>query len=178
VSYTVGQVLYVVLRKEASVYPMQVVEEITKKTLEGEVTTYMVRAGAGADKVLAVSDIDGEVFDSAEKAKKVLIERVSASIAQRVDQAVQKAKEWYPSGREIVSDDPMSLIKKVTTIGEQPAKPNKKPPQPSMKAETAQLAAELAAEAENGLMMEVPDGKGGVTMAKVKGVKLPPQLQG
>lgn len=183
-SYKVGQVLYVILKKEATVFPMQVVEEITKKTLtEGEVTTYMVRAGADPNKVLAITDIDGEVFDSSEKALKTLIDRVSKSITLRVEQAVGKAKEWYPSGFESASDDPLSIIKKSTLDPAAAAvtKPKKGQPQvekpnANIRPETAELAAELAAEAEDAVAMEVPDGNGGVMRAKVKAVKLPPEL--
>lgn len=181
-SYRVGQVLYVVLRKEPNVYPMQVVEEITKKTLEGEVTSYMLRAGADPTKVLAINDIDGEIFDSADTARKTLNERVMASISARVDQAISKAKEWYPSGFEHASDDPMSLIKKTMTVTDQlaaarqakQAKQQQKQPSP----ELAELQAELQAEAEEATMMEVPDGNGGIVMAKVKSVKVPPTMQG
>jgi hypothetical protein len=174
--YTVGQVLYVVLRKEATVYPMQVVQEIVKKTMEGEVTTYMVR-GQDPTKELMITDIDGEVFDSADGVKKVLFERISTSISQRVETAVAKAREWYPTGREIASDDPMALIKKQTTMGvlEAPS-PKKRGNVKPIKPELAELAAELSA--ENDTLMEVPDGQGGTMMAKVKSMKLPGQLQG
>jgi len=174
-SYKVGQVLFVVLRKEPNVYPMQVVEEITKKTLEGEVTTYMLRAGSDPNKVLSISDIDGEIFDSADNAKKTLFDRVSQSINYRVEQAVAKAKEWYPTGFEHASDDPLALIKKATLGGEKPApaKPKKPAAAPGApRPETAALAAELAAEAEDAVV-ELPDG----TKAKVKSVKLPPAMQ-
>ena len=176
-NYRVGQVLYVVLRKEASVYPMQVVKEVTEKTLEGEVVTHMVRAGADPQKVLAITDIDGEIFDSAEKAKKVLIERVSNSISQRVDNAVSKAKEWYPSGFEHASDDPLSIIKKTAAPGVAESRPATQPPKPPkrqpMKPEVAALAAELAEEAQDQAVLQLPDG----STAKVKSVKLPPELQ-
>ena len=167
-SYSVGQVLYVVLRKEASVYPMQVVEVITKRTLEGEVTTYMVKAGASSEKTLSISEIDGEVFDSSEKAKKVLIDRVTASITQRIDHAVSKAREWYPAGHEEASDDPMLLIKKATPP-ERPEKPQRQQ-KPRTHREVSELAEELRAEAEETLV-ELPDG----TKARVK---LPPSIQG
>lgn len=172
-SYSVGQVLYVVLRKEPNVYPMQVVEEITKKTLDGEVTTYMLRAGSDPSKVLALNDIDGEVFDSSDNARKTLIERVSQSINHRVEQAITKAKEWYPSGFERASNDPLSLVKKASPAGEGSSTQATLPKKTPVRSEVAQLAAELAAETEESNMVELPDG----TKAKIKSVKLPPALQ-
>lgn len=185
-SYKVGQVLYVILKKEATVMPLQVIEEITKKTLaEGEVTSYVVRVGSDPSKVLSISDIDGEIFDSSDKALKTLIDRVSKSITLRVEQAIDKAKEWYPTGFEHASDDPLSIIKKTTTVETIPVaaatkpKRNKGEPPPlpknAVRPETAALAAEMAAEAD-AVVMEVPDGNGGMMQAKVRGVKLPPEF--
>jgi hypothetical protein len=93
--YKVGQVLYVILRKEMVVYPVQIVEEIVKKTLEGESTTYVVQAGIDQAKKVLLNEVDGEVFESADKAKKLLIDRVSISISQKVEEAKQRAKKWY-----------------------------------------------------------------------------------
>jgi len=173
-SYKVGQVLFVVLRKEAKVYPMQVVEEITKKTLEGEVKTYMVRAGAKSEDVLSVSDIDGEIFDSATKAKSTLIERSTSVVTQRIEMAVAKAKEWYPSGFEEASDDPLTAVRKanITSISKPKTLPKKQ-----VSSELAELQAEMQAEAaaidEDATFITLPDG----TKAKVNSVKLPESMQ-
>lgn len=184
-SYKVGQVLYVILKKEATVMPLQVIEEITKKTLaEGEVTSYVVRVGSDPSKVLSISEIDGEIFDSSDKALKTLIDRVSKSITLRVEQAISKAKEWYPTGFEHASDDPLSIIKKTTeqtpvlVNPKQPKRAKGEPPplpKNAVRPETAALAAEMAAEAD-AVVMEVPDGNGGMMQAKVRGVKLPPDF--
>ncbi len=180
-SYAVGQVFYVVLNKQAAVYPMQVVEEITKKTLEGAVTTYMVR-GQDAEKQMIITDIDGEIFDSADAARKALIDRVSQSITERVDTAVSQAKEWYPTGFESASGDPMAMIKKTTQLGDvqQQQAPVKNRGQFQKKGtpsfEVAQLAAEMQAEAD-AAVMDVPDGNGGMTRVKVKSLKLSPNMQ-
>lgn len=94
----VGQVLYVVLNKQTAVYPMQVIEEITKKTLDGVDIDYVLRAGSpdGKPSSIRLGDVDGEVFETADRARKVLTERVIESIEKRVDAAVMKAKQWYP----------------------------------------------------------------------------------
>jgi len=172
-NYKVGQIIFVVLRKEASVYPMQVIEEIVKKTLEGEVTSYMVRAGADRDKVLSVSEIDGEIFDSAEKAKKILVDRVSQTISNRVDHAIKKAKEWYPAGFESAVDDPLSMIKKSGIVQESEKQLQPETSRRQISSEVAELAAEFSQEAE-ATMIELPGG----IKAKVNSVKLPKELQG
>lgn len=174
--YSVGQVLYVVLKKETRIYPMQVIEEITKKTLDGELTSYMVRGGTDPKAQLLITDVDGEIFDSAEKARTTLVERATASISRLVDVAVQKAAEWYPNSFEAPSDDPLTLLKKT------PGPPGP-PPVPTKQQRhrrhdpVAELQEELKREAEGAsdesLMTTLPDG----TKVKVKSVKLPDPLQ-
>lgn len=173
--YQVGQILYVVLRKEMRVYPMQVTQEITKRTLEGEETSYVVRGGSDPKAQLLISDIDGEVFDSAEKAKTMLIDRATGNIVKLVDTAVQKAREWYPNSFEAPGDDPITLLKKPSTSSTSP------PPLPSKRMHhdpVAELAAELQRESVqltgDDAILSLPDGK----KAKVRSVKLPePQKQ-
>jgi len=163
--YKLGQTLYVILHKEASVYPIQVVEITTKKTLEGEQTVYMVRAGADPKKILAVSDLAGDIFESPDKARQVLMERVSQSINARIESAVTKAKEWYPNGFESTNVlDPLSLIKNSDNV--------KKSEKSVTRPEVAQLAVEFAQEADRA-MLELPDGQ----KVRVRSVKLPEELK-
>ena len=100
VRYNVGQVLYVIMKKEARVYPFYVVEEITKRTLDGETVTYMVRGGTDEKSQLLITEIDGEVFDSPEKARQSLVNRATSQVNKLVDAAIKKAREWYPNSFE------------------------------------------------------------------------------
>jgi hypothetical protein len=96
--YKVGQVLYVILSKKGQVYPMRIIEEITKKTLRGEETNYRVQAGSDASITIMLDQIEGEVYESPEEAKKTLISRATNQIEKIVMTAVTKSKEWYASG--------------------------------------------------------------------------------
>lgn len=171
--YSIGQVIYVVLRKEARVYPMQVTEIITKKTLEGEVIAYMIKGGTGADQVLSIDQVDGEIFDSADKVKRTLIERASAGISQRIEQAVEKAKEWYPTGFEQASDDALAAIRKQAAPATSQTAVPAKLKRGAANKEVAALGIELQQDSDQ-LTVEMPDG----TKARVRNVKLPPALQG
>lgn len=172
-NYRVGQVLYVVLKKEMRIFPLQVVEQITKKSLEGETTTYMVRGGTDPKALLLITDVDGEIFDSAEKARVELTERATSSITKLVAAATQKAQEWYPNSFEAPSDEQLSLIKK-TTAAKAPA-----PSRPRKGDAISELAKELQQESD---AIAGPDGSGIITLpdgskAKVRSVKLPEPLQ-
>lgn len=96
-SYSIGQVVFVVLSKKGQVYPMQVVEVITKKTLKGEEVRYVLQGGSDKSTTVMMDQVDGEVFDTADAARSVLISRASTQINKIVDLAVLKAKEWYES---------------------------------------------------------------------------------
>lgn len=95
--YSVGQVLFVVLAKKGQVYPMQIVEVITKKTLKGEEVQYVLQAGSDKNTTVLFDQIDGEVFDSSEKVRAVLTKRATAQVTRMVDTAASKAKQWYGS---------------------------------------------------------------------------------
>ena len=94
--YAVGQVLYVIPAKQATVYPMQVIEEVTKRSLSGEVETlYMLQGGPGTKGVMRLDEITGEIFDSADVVYKTLISRVTQQIGKVVESAVKKSQEWF-----------------------------------------------------------------------------------
>ena len=98
-SYKIGQVVYVIINKEMKVYPMRVIQEITKRSLKGAEITYMLVGNPTQNQQVALSDIAGEVFNSDVEAKKALINRATRSINQLVDNAVKKANEWFPDVR-------------------------------------------------------------------------------
>ena len=98
--YAIGQVLYVVLSKKNQVYPMQVIEVITKKTLRGEEVSYILQAGSEKSSRVSLDQVDGEVFETAEKVRKTLLQRATLQIGKLVDVATKKSSEWYGSGSE------------------------------------------------------------------------------
>lgn len=95
--YSIGQVLFAVLNKKNQVYPMQVVEIITKKTLQGEEVQYLLQGGSDRSTTVLLDQVDGELFDSAEVARKTLTSRATKQINKLIDLAIAKSKEWYPS---------------------------------------------------------------------------------
>ena len=93
-SYKIGQVLYVLLNRETKICPVQVVEEITKRTLGGETTTYIVKLGKKGE-TMSLSDLDGQVFDSVEVLRTTLYERITRSVENIITNTVKKSQEWY-----------------------------------------------------------------------------------
>jgi len=98
--YSIGQVLFVVLSKKNQVYPVQIVETITKKTLQGEEVSYVVQAGVDKSTKVTLDKVEGEVFESSEKARKTLTQRATMQINKLVDLAISKSNEWYGSSEQ------------------------------------------------------------------------------
>ena len=100
---SVGQIVFVIPEKQTVVQPMQVVEEITKKMLHlhpdgrNEVvaeTDYLLKYSVNSKNHL-FSEINGEVFESAEKAKSIMIERATISINRHIENALKRANEAF-----------------------------------------------------------------------------------
>ena len=94
-TYEIGKILFVVLSKKNQVYPMRVVEVITKKSLKGEEVKYLLQAGSDLTTTVMLDQIDGEVFRSADEARNILTKRATSQVAKLVNAAVIKSKEWY-----------------------------------------------------------------------------------
>lgn len=99
--YNIGQILYAISKKSMSVQPFQVIEVITKKNLQGESTSYVLRTFySGKEYTEIDSKIDAELFASAEIAQKTLASRASASIKKIVDVAIENAKSYFQQEEE------------------------------------------------------------------------------
>jgi len=98
--YSIGQVLYVLMNRETKICPVQVIEEITKKTLTGETTNYVVKSGAKGDNI-SLTDLDGQVFDSIDMLRQTLHERVVKMIDAVVENSEKRAKQWYSSQEKV-----------------------------------------------------------------------------
>lgn len=101
--YTVGQVLFFILNKKSQVYPMQVVEVITKKTLAGEEVSYILQAGPEKETKLTFDQVDGEVFESPEILRQTLIHRATAQVNKLIDNALDKSNVWYAGPKSHVT---------------------------------------------------------------------------
>ena len=107
---SVGQVLFVVLNKKNQVYPMLVVEEISKKTLQGVEVNYVLQGGSDPTSTVLLTQVDGEVFETSEDARNTIVDRATAQIDKLISVAVTKSKEWYPSAYNLTAQQPAAFI--------------------------------------------------------------------
>lgn len=104
-THPVNKVLYLVLNRENSVVPVQVVKVITEKTLSGETVSYVVQYGPDKKQSI-LSEMSAEVFDSWQGARDTLIQRVTVAVTSLIDKAVSKAREWYDEPESIEPSSP------------------------------------------------------------------------
>lgn len=78
--YEVGTVIWIIHTDRPGLMAYRVVEEITKKTLEGEQVQYLVQAATPKSKTVRLETIKGTVYQGSEEAKMKLIENATKAI--------------------------------------------------------------------------------------------------
>ncbi len=79
-TYEVGSVLWVIHTDRPGLMAYQVIEEITKKTLEGEQIQYLVQSATKKSKTVKLDSIKGLIFEDSEEAKQKMIENATKAI--------------------------------------------------------------------------------------------------
>ncbi len=95
--YSIGQVLFVLLKGDTNIHPVMVVEELKKKTLQGASTEYTVEIiskGGKRNRVL-LTELEATVFDSVENAREHLIINATTAIQRICDVATQSARKHF-----------------------------------------------------------------------------------
>jgi len=107
-NYKVGQVLFYVPEGRTVIIPIQVVEEVIKRTLDTVTTSYIVSMGTqNSSKTSDIAALNGQVYESAQKAKRDLTDKATAMISHLIDQAVKQASQWYGNSFEDVGLTPI-----------------------------------------------------------------------
>jgi hypothetical protein len=111
--FAVGEILYLISNKQRQVLPMQVEEEINRRTLKGETVSYRVRL-PGADKSVDISSLKGhgEVVPSIDAVRAHLEDSARRAIEEVLQDAIETAAASFdvePPGdvkTEIRAEDP------------------------------------------------------------------------
>jgi hypothetical protein len=105
----VGQIVYLLAKKEARVYPVLVAEEINKKTLGGSTTSYVVKLPTREETYVGLEKIDAEVFTTIDLARSEMLSRASRQIEMILDKA-SKITEVFASEMGNVKTDEEDFI--------------------------------------------------------------------
>lgn len=94
-SYEVGQVIYVISGESDRIVPMQICEEIRRKTIGGEEVTYLIRSGPDQNGNFRLDEIKGKVFHTLDQAKVHLQNNFAQWLDKQVEWTTTNEKAWY-----------------------------------------------------------------------------------
>ena len=91
---SVGQIIYLLANNEPKVYPVLVTEQIDKKTLSGNETTYVVRLPTEDEVEVPLEKLDVEVFGSVEDIKTAMVERARSQIDRILESSTELSLQF------------------------------------------------------------------------------------
>ena len=110
-TYEVGSVLWVIHTDRPGLMAYRVVEEITKKTLEGEQIQYLVQSASPKSKTVRLDQIKGNIFEDSEEAKQKMIENATRAIDGMVVK-IQRNVDTFFGVQEVEVTKPSTPTKK------------------------------------------------------------------
>lgn len=92
--YSVGQIVYSLLENKKLIIPIKIVEEITVKNLETEITTYKVLIPNNKKEKVNLDKFDN-VFDTIDKASSYMIENAKKAIDDLTFKALELEEKFF-----------------------------------------------------------------------------------
>ena len=119
--YDVGTVLWIIHRDRPGLVAYRVVEEITKKTLEGEKIQYLVQPAVPKSRTVQLESINGRIFLTSEEAKNALIENATRAIDTMIKKTQNLVNKFFSPPKpkiETVPDVPLIAQQEPQTLKE------------------------------------------------------------
>ena len=111
--YEVGQILYLLISSNKKIAPVQVVEQIVKKSVSGEEVSYTVQLPNNERSKILLSSIDCEIFTSASEIRNSMILNATSAIDKLVSDSKNIAKSVFPKSKKINSEYQKKRVEKV-----------------------------------------------------------------
>lgn len=92
--YDVGQVVYALLENKKIIIPIRIIEEITIKNLESEITTYKVLIPNNKKEKVNLDKFDN-VFNTVDEASNYMIENAKKAIDDLAFKAVELEEKFF-----------------------------------------------------------------------------------
>ena len=90
--YNVGDILWIISQEKPGVLPYRIIEEVTKKTLDGSTTQYVIELpGSSKSRLLKESD---DVYTSVEAAKMELMSKAESAIDKMLGRGTELIGKW------------------------------------------------------------------------------------
>ncbi len=122
-SYTVGQVVFLLLQKELKVIPAMVVEQTVTRTLDGEKTSFSVVVPSTSKntqhKKYPLDKLDAKVYTSINHARAAMIENATSKINSILEASSQLARSNFQYNPDS-EPTPENLVPQEPTLEEPP----------------------------------------------------------
>ena len=106
--YSVGQVIYLLSKKDVKVYPVQVIEEVTRKTIENKMVSYVIKLPDNDETEVLLEQVDAEIFISLEDVELKMMENA----ALQIKSFLKSAKSMSKIFKDIPKEESISENKK------------------------------------------------------------------
>ena len=93
-NYSVGQVLYTIIKEKQIVIPVRVVEQIIKKNLDGEETSYKVLLPNKKSQKVSLEKLEN-VYQDLDDVNRFLLEKSKETIDKMVEDAMTLEIEFF-----------------------------------------------------------------------------------
>ena len=122
--YNVGQILFLLLRKKKSVIPVQITEQVIKKSLRGETVSYSVMLPDESKTVLPLDKLDATVFSCADDIKNHMIDSAKRAISAIVEKSEEMRLQAFPQDSTLDNekDNELSSSEEIEIVLENGAK--------------------------------------------------------
>lgn len=94
INYDVGQVIYTILEEKQIIIPVQIVEQVVIKNLNGEEIKYKVILPNKKQQKVDISRLD-KIFSSIDEAKSYLIDNANNAIDKMVRDAISLKEDYF-----------------------------------------------------------------------------------
>jgi len=94
--YEVGQVLFLIMNKRQQVIPIQINEQVVRRSLDGEETSYSVAVPVPkGTRLFDLQELDGQVYKSIEEARDALHDQAAKAINTLTQKAAAVAEHRF-----------------------------------------------------------------------------------
>lgn len=109
--YIVGQILYTVYQDRYKIVPLKVVEQLIRKSIDGETTEYFVQIPSKKQENIVNLKKVNSVFTSLEEVENYLIKNAKDSINNIVEEAKKLQEEYFDGFNNSSNKEDTSNIK-------------------------------------------------------------------
>ena len=99
--YEVGQVIYLLGRKDLKIVPALIVEEVIRKTVNETTSQFLVKLADNKETVLDMEKVSQDIFSDIDKLKEHMIENTRISVEKLVDKALEQKELAFGPGQAI-----------------------------------------------------------------------------